>query len=247
MQITIYTITDCPFCKKEKEYLTSLGFTFTEKNLEVNRQFLEEMMVASDKFAGVPFTLITKDDGTSVKLKGFTKEEFDVALGLVTAASVPGDRATPVPTPPPVEPVQINPTPTPPEPTPAPEPVIEEVPETPPPVEVAPAVPQPEPELTPELTPEPVMPTPEPTPSPISEPTPPPAANDDSLKEVLTSLEKLSASDPGSSEAPPPPPPVESGQGEISAANPVAAAVAASTAPSAPTAADLPPISDFVK
>lgn len=81
MQITIYTIKDCPFCKEEKDYLTSLNLAFTEKNVEEKKEYLDEMLNLSDNFAGVPFTLIVKDDGSQVGLKGFTREEFEEALG----------------------------------------------------------------------------------------------------------------------------------------------------------------------
>lgn len=80
MKVTIYTITDCPFCKAEKDYLKERGIAFDEKNLESNKAYLPEMLEASDKFAGVPFTTVSKDDGTVVKLRGFTKEEFDESL-----------------------------------------------------------------------------------------------------------------------------------------------------------------------
>ena len=80
MKITIYTISDCQFCKAEKDYFNMKGFPFEEKNLETNKAYLTEMLDLSDKFAGVPFTVINKDDGSVVKLKGFTAEEFDAAL-----------------------------------------------------------------------------------------------------------------------------------------------------------------------
>jgi len=80
MNVTIYTIADCPFCSQEKEYLTQKGIVYEEKNVAENRAFLEEMLKVSNKFAGVPFTHIVKDDGTQVHLCGFTKEEFDAAL-----------------------------------------------------------------------------------------------------------------------------------------------------------------------
>jgi len=81
MKVTIYTINNCGFCAQEKEYLTSKSISFEEKNIETRREYLSEMLEKSDKFAGVPFTLVEKDDDTVVKLKGFTKEEFDGTFG----------------------------------------------------------------------------------------------------------------------------------------------------------------------
>lgn len=111
MKITLYTITDCPFSKQEKEYLSSHTLTFEEKNLETNREFLTEMLAVSNNFAGTPVTKVEKDDGQIAVLKGFTKEEFDKLLGF-TAEPVtkPVEVApTPVVTPTPPAPVVETP------------------------------------------------------------------------------------------------------------------------------------------
>ena len=84
MKITLYTVNDCQFSKQEKDYLTSHQLQFEEKNLELNKEFLTEMLAISDNFAGTPVTKIEKDDGQSVVLKGFTQTEFDEALGYKT-------------------------------------------------------------------------------------------------------------------------------------------------------------------
>lgn len=89
MKITVYTITDCEFSKQEKEYLTANKLQFEEKNLETNKEFLTEMLAVSNNFAGTPVTKVEKDDGTIVVLKGFTKDEFDKALGLTPAGEPP--------------------------------------------------------------------------------------------------------------------------------------------------------------
>ena len=92
MKITIYTTTDCQYSKQEKDYLTANKLVFEEKNLEVNKEFLTEMMAISNNFAGTPVTRVEKDDGTIAVLKGFTKEEFDTTFGLAqphAAAPVP--------------------------------------------------------------------------------------------------------------------------------------------------------------
>jgi len=82
MKITIYTINDCTFSQQEKEYLKLHNMEFEEKNLEVNRDFLTEMLSISNNFAGTPVTQIEKDTGEKMVLKGFTSDEFDKALGL---------------------------------------------------------------------------------------------------------------------------------------------------------------------
>jgi len=118
MKIIVYTINDCPFCKQEKDYLSTNKLAFEEKNLETNKEFLTEMLAVSNNFAGTPVTKIEKDDGQIAVIKGFTKEEFDKAFGLEAAQKpveetnakmdVPPAPATtpptPTPTAPPIEP-----------------------------------------------------------------------------------------------------------------------------------------------
>lgn len=91
MKITVFTITDCYFCKQEKDYLKNHNLPFEEKNLEENRDFLTEMLTISNNFAGTPVTKIEKDDGSIVVLKGFTKEEFDETLGFHEEVAKPAD------------------------------------------------------------------------------------------------------------------------------------------------------------
>ena len=109
MKITIYTIKDCAFSKQEKEYLNTNKLVFEEKDLEINKDFLTEMLAVSNNFAGTPVTRVEKDDGTIAVLKGFTKEEFDTTFGLtsvapaveqtVTAAPSANETVSPAPVP----------------------------------------------------------------------------------------------------------------------------------------------------
>ncbi len=159
MKITLYTVTDCQFSKQEKEYLTSRGLPYIEKNLETNREYLTEMLAASNNFAGTPVTKIEKDNGQAVVLKGFTKEEFDRELPEASAMAMPVMNApvvsasAPAAQDPWVAPTDTNP--------PTPTPTIPEPPVTPP------AMPEPTPSSPPVQAPEaPVMP-------PMQEPTQP--------------------------------------------------------------------------
>ncbi len=100
MKITVYTITECQFSKQEKEYLSSHGLQFEEKNVSANREFLTEMLMVGSNFAGTPVTKIDTDDGKTVVLKGFTKEEFDKALGFAPEVVAPVQgQVAPVPAP----------------------------------------------------------------------------------------------------------------------------------------------------
>ncbi len=157
MKITVYTTNECQFSRAEKEYLTSKGLMFEEKNLETNKEYLTEMLAVSNNFAGTPVTKIEKDDGTIAVLKGFTKEEFEQTLNpgaAVTAAVSAAPTTVPTATPPVTAFAgqDISQSPTPPAPTPP-----------------SPTPPVPTPPI-----PSPTPPMPEPTPSPVVEP---PTAN----------------------------------------------------------------------
>lgn len=134
MKIIVYTVTDCQFSKQEKEYLTAKNLPFEERNLEVNKEWLTEMLEVGNNFAGTPVTKVEKDSGEAVVLKGFTKEEFDQALGFA-----PAPEATAAPVEGTVPAVQ-TPAPAPTSETP-PAPAVAEVPTTPVVPAVDPAVP----------------------------------------------------------------------------------------------------------
>lgn len=83
MQITVYTTLTCPYCQLLKAYLKQNNLVFTEKLVDQDVAAKEEMLKASDGYLGVPFSLITKDDGQIVKVVGFDKKLMDQTLGLV--------------------------------------------------------------------------------------------------------------------------------------------------------------------
>lgn len=166
-KITVYTINNCPFCEQAKTYLTEHKLLFEEKNIDANRAYLSEMLAVSDNFAGVPFTVVQKDDGSSVKLKGFTKEDFDQALAVIPVPVAADEKAAfhqPVPfEQTPVIPTQASQPPPQQEPsTPSTVPVPAEVPPIP--------VPIPSPAVS---TPPPEPPTPTPAPASQGEPVSP--------------------------------------------------------------------------
>lgn len=186
MKITVYTISDCQFSKQEKEYLAANKLPFEERNLETNKDYLTEMLAISNNFAGTPVTKVEKDDNQIIILKGFSKEEFDQAMGLgaapgatlADAAPVAGPTDQSVGGPSPAAVATAAPAPVMPEPTPAVAPampaapvmptrVAEPAPMSPPPMAAAPMTPPVMPELT--ATPAPTMPEPMPAAPVITE------------------------------------------------------------------------------
>lgn len=145
MKITIYTTNECQFSKQAKDYFAAHNLPFEEKNLESNREFLTEMLAASNNFAGTPVIVVDKENGSPAEvLKGFTQEEVAKATGQsmeavpAPAASVgasasdtssPAAPSTPAADPmaPPASPMSEPPAPTMPEPmTPPPAPPMSE-------------------------------------------------------------------------------------------------------------------------
>ena len=65
-----------------KDYLTSKTLSFTEKLVDMDETAQKEMSAVSNGFLGVPFTLITKDDGTKETIMGFDRGRLDSVLGI---------------------------------------------------------------------------------------------------------------------------------------------------------------------
>ena len=82
MQIVIYSTTTCPYCKMLEKYLEEKGVTFTEKLIDQDKAASEEMEKESGGFKGVPFIVITKDDGTKETVIGFDKGKINSILGI---------------------------------------------------------------------------------------------------------------------------------------------------------------------
>ena len=82
MTVIVYSTTTCPYCNMLKNYLKENGVAFSEKLVDQDDAAREEMMKESKGFLGVPFTIITKDDGTKEDIIGFDKGRLNQVLGL---------------------------------------------------------------------------------------------------------------------------------------------------------------------
>lgn len=82
MQITVFTTGGCPYCLMLKDYLNSKSIAFVEKLVDQNEEAKKEMIAISNGFMGVPFSVITKDDGTKETIIGFDKGKLNQILGL---------------------------------------------------------------------------------------------------------------------------------------------------------------------
>jgi len=79
---TVYSTSTCPFCKQLKDYLAGKNIPFKEVLVESGAEALKEYNTVADGFAGVPFTVMKKEDNSVVKVKGFNQEELEKCLNL---------------------------------------------------------------------------------------------------------------------------------------------------------------------
>jgi glutaredoxin len=65
-----------------KDYLDEKNVSYEEKMVDQDEVAKEEMMKDSGGFLGVPFTVITKEDGSKETVVGFDKNRINGILGL---------------------------------------------------------------------------------------------------------------------------------------------------------------------
>jgi glutaredoxin 3 len=74
--VTIYSADWCAFCHAAKDYLTSKGIAYTEKNIEKDPAFAQESVDKSGQ-TGIPVIEI----GSQI-IVGFDRPKINAALGL---------------------------------------------------------------------------------------------------------------------------------------------------------------------
>lgn len=77
MNFIVYSTTTCPYCKMLKDYLTSKNISYVEKLVDQDESAKSEMVNVSGGFLGVPFSVITKDNGDVVTIVGFDKGKLE--------------------------------------------------------------------------------------------------------------------------------------------------------------------------
>jgi glutaredoxin-like YruB-family protein len=80
-KVKIYSTSWCAFCRAEKRFLTAKGVKFEDVDVEADQKQAAEMMKLSGQM-GVPFTVITKKDGSTVNILGFDQPRITSELGL---------------------------------------------------------------------------------------------------------------------------------------------------------------------
>lgn len=82
LKVVIYTTRSCPYCIMEKDYLSLKGIVFKEIRVDENAEKAQEMIEKSGQ-VGVPFTVITKDDGSEIQILGFDRKKLELELNQV--------------------------------------------------------------------------------------------------------------------------------------------------------------------
>jgi len=81
MKISIYSTKTCGYCHMLKRWLDDKKIKYTDYSVDVNPIAAQHMVQLSGQM-GVPFSVIEKDDGSSVNILGFDKKKFEVELGV---------------------------------------------------------------------------------------------------------------------------------------------------------------------
>jgi len=71
--VVVYTSNTCPYCTLAKNYLTEKGISYTEKNVQTDKEARKELMARGHM--GVPVILVGENE-----IVGFDKEKLDELL-----------------------------------------------------------------------------------------------------------------------------------------------------------------------
>lgn len=81
MKITIYSTQTCAFCKMLKDYLDEKNISYDVKYADQDQSIAQELFEKSNQL-GVPYTIVTKDNGEEISILGFDKPKVDSVLGI---------------------------------------------------------------------------------------------------------------------------------------------------------------------
>lgn len=80
-KVQIYTTATCVYCKAEKDYLRDHKIEFEELAADGDPALAEQLFKLSGQYA-VPFSIVTKADGSKEQILGFDRSRLAAALGL---------------------------------------------------------------------------------------------------------------------------------------------------------------------
>ena len=77
-EVEMYTTTECPYCQEAKAWLNQYGFAFTECNMSLSDQCINEFKDYGAN--GTPFLVIRRGNKVHQMKDGFDTREFLTAL-----------------------------------------------------------------------------------------------------------------------------------------------------------------------
>ncbi len=80
-KIKIYTTATCVFCRAEKQYFDEHKVPYEEVRVDTNPEAAQEMIRLSGQM-GVPFTVITQEDGSKEGVVGFYQQKLAELAGI---------------------------------------------------------------------------------------------------------------------------------------------------------------------
>jgi glutaredoxin-related protein len=78
----MYSSTTCTTCIGLGKWLNQNGFQYTKKMIDSSPEIMEQFLAVSDGYIGVPFTIITTEDGQTAKIPGYDRKAFKRVLSL---------------------------------------------------------------------------------------------------------------------------------------------------------------------
>ncbi len=81
-KVVVYATVTCPYCKMLKAWLEEKEIKYENKFVDEDQMAMDEMMQVAEGHMGVPFTVVTRDDGEVVKIAGFDRGKLQEALGV---------------------------------------------------------------------------------------------------------------------------------------------------------------------
>ena len=80
MKVTVYSTKTCGYCNMLKGWLQDKKIDYTDYSVDINPIAAQNRINISGQM-GVPFSVIEKDDGSTVQILGFDRQQFESVLG----------------------------------------------------------------------------------------------------------------------------------------------------------------------
>ena len=83
MQVTIYSTSICAACHALTDWLDKRQIQYTKRITDEDPVAMADFMAVNDGNIGVPFSIVTDNNGKEIKIPGFDQKKFKQALGLM--------------------------------------------------------------------------------------------------------------------------------------------------------------------